>query len=161
MSILVFISYRLIPGDNMSGDIELLNYLYESMDMGIKSLESLAKNLEQTDNKIRSNVLKALEEYKRFSKKCNKKIKEYKVKPMKKDLFTIMMAKMGTNKEFKRDNSDSKIADLLIQGYNMGILEVTKKINRYKNDTSKDIMRLALEYKEMQQKGIEDVKGFL
>ena len=71
------------------------------------------------------------------------------------------MTKMGTNTEFKRDNSDSKIAETLIQGYNMGILDITKKINQYKGDASSNVMNLSIEYKKMMEKGIKDIKGFL
>ena len=50
----------------MVGDKELLNYLIENMNMGIEALEALSKNLEKTDNKIKSHVLKSLDEYKKF-----------------------------------------------------------------------------------------------
>ena len=145
----------------MVGDKELLNYLIENMNMGIEALEALSKNLEKTDNKIKSHVLKSLDEYKKFYKKCNKMRKEVKSKPAKSSLMAILMTKMGTNMEFKKDNSDTKIADTLIQGYNMGIIDITKKINMYEADASKEVMRLAKEYKKMMEKGIKDVKGFL
>lgn len=145
----------------MVGDIELLNYLYENIDMGITALEALKKNLANTDNKIKSNVLKSLEEYKKFYKKCNKLRKSVKATPAKSGIIAKFMTEMGTNAEFKRDNSDSKIAETLIQGYNMGILDITKKIKMYKNDTSKEVMHLAKDYLAMMETGIKDVKGFL
>lgn len=145
----------------MVGDKELLNYLYENIDMGITALEALKKNLEGTDNKIKSNVLKSLEVYKDFFKRCNKMRKTYKVTPTKSGIIAKMMTEMGTNAEFKRDNSDSKIAETLIQGYNMGILNITKKMKAYKDDTSKEVMKLCKEYKEMMETGIKDIKGFL
>ncbi len=143
----------------MNGDKELIQYMQESIDMGIEALETLAKNLESTDNKIKSNVLKALESYKDFYKKCAAYSDGESVK--KGNLISVIMAKMGTTAEFMKDNSDSKIADTLIQGYNMGIIDITKKIKKYKGEISKDILKLANEYKDMQEKAIRDVKGFL
>lgn len=143
----------------MNGDKELIQYMQESIDMGIEALETLAKNLESTDNKIKSNVLKALESYKDFYKKCSAYSDGGPVK--KGNLLSVIMAKMGTTAEFMKDNSDSKIADTLIQGYNMGIIDITKKIKKYKGEISKDILKLANEYKDMQEKAIRDVKGFL
>ena len=145
----------------MVGDKELLVCLLDNINMGIEALESLIKNLENTDNKIKSNVAKSLEEYKTFYKKCNKLCKKIKCKPAKPNILKTLMTKMGTNTEFKRDNSDSKIAETLIQGYNMGILDITKKINQYKGDASSDVMNLSIEYKKMMEKGIKDIKGFL
>jgi len=145
----------------MTGDKELLNYMIENINMGLEALESLTKNLENTDNKIKSNVLKSLDVYKNFYQKCDIMRKQVKCEPAKKGLIATMMTKMGTNMEFRRDNSDSKIAETLIQGYNMGILDITKKMKMYKNDTSRDVMELAEEYKKMMEQGIEDIKGFL
>lgn len=143
----------------MNGDKELIAYMQESIDMGIEVLETLAKNLESTDNKIKSNVLKSLESYKEFQKKCTSYSDGELVK--KGNLISVIMAKMGTKSEFMKDNSDSKIADTLIQGYNMGIIDITKKMKKYKGEISKDVLKLANEYKEMQEKAIRDVKGFL
>ncbi len=143
----------------MNGDKELIAYMQESIDMGIEALETLAKNLESTDNKIKSNVLKALESYREFQKKSSVFTDGEQIK--KGNLISVIMAKMGTKSEFLKDNSDSKIADTLIQGYNMGIIDITKKMKKYKGEISKDVLKLANEYKEMQEKAIRDVKGFL
>lgn len=143
----------------MNGDKELIAYMQESIDMGIEALETLAKNLESTDNKIKSNVLKALESYREFQKKSSVFTDGEQIK--KGNLISVIMAKMGTKSEFMKDNSDSKIADTLIQGYNMGIIDITKKMKKYKGEISKDVLKLANEYKEMQEKAIRDVKGFL
>lgn len=145
----------------MSGDKELLNYIYKNIDMGIKALKTLESNLQHTDNKIKSNVLKSLEIYKEYKKKCEKSLKKLKVTPTKSNIIASIMTKMGTTTEFMRDNSDSKIADTLIQGYNMGIIDIDKKLNRYKGDISHNVRTLALEYKKMMQTGIKDIKGFL
>ena len=134
----------------MAGDKELLNYIYENVDMGLSALSTLKKNLEHTDNKIKSNVLKSLEVYKEYKKKCEKLLKKLKITPTKGNVIASIMTKMGTTTEFMRDNSDSKIAETLIQGY-----------NRYKGDTSKNVRSLALEYKKMMETGIKDIKGFL
>lgn len=145
----------------MAGDKELLNYIYENVDMGLSALSTLKKNLEHTDNKIKSNVLKSLEVYKEYKKKCEKLLKKLKITPTKGNIIASIMTKMGTTTEFMRDNSDSKIAETLIQGYNMGIIDIDKKLNRYKGDTSKNVRSLALEYKKMMETGIKDIKGFL
>ena len=147
--------------NTMTGDKELLNYIYENVDMGLQALNALEKNLKHTDNKIKSNVTKSLEIYKEYKKKCERMLKKLKVTPTKGNIIASIMTKMGTTTEFMRDNSDSKLADTLIQGYNMGIIDIDKKLNRYKGDISHSVRNLALEYKKMMQTGIKDIKGFL
>lgn len=143
----------------MAGDKELLGFLNENVTMGLEALETLAKKLESTDNKIKSNVDKALAIYREYKKKIDKKTEG---EPLKKgNLLSIIMAKMGTNTEFMRDNSDSKIADTLIQGYNMGLIDITKKISKYKGEVSRDVLKLARDYEDMMKQGIKDIKGFL
>lgn len=145
----------------MAKDEEFLMYLNENLTTGLEALETLSKNLESTENKIKSNVDKAIQEYLKFQRRCKGLIKGD-IKPMKKgNLFSVIMAKMGTHKEFMRDNSDAKLADTLIQGYNMGILDMTKKLSKYKGELSKEVVDLAESYKSMMETAIKDVKGFL
>lgn len=144
----------------MTGDKELIGYLKENVTMGLEALKTLSKKLESTDNKIKSHVDKALECYKEFKGKCDQ---FGSIEPPKKksNLFAILMTKMGTNTEFMRDNSDAKIADTLIQGYNMGLIDITKKLHKYEKDTSRDVVKLAKDYENMMKQGIKDIKGFL
>lgn len=145
----------------MTGDKELLEYLHTNITMGLEALEELSKCLESTDNKIKGNVDKSLVIYKEFKKKCELELKEETTAIKKGNLFSIMMTKIGTKTEFMRDNSDSKIADTLIQGYNMGLIDITKKMKKYKGDVSREVWDLAEEYKDMMERGIKDIKGFL
>lgn len=145
----------------MVGDKELLTYLSQNIDMGLTGLESLSKELEKTDNKIKSNIYKALEEYKKYYTLCKKELKKHKIGMSTGSLMGNIMTKIGSKMELMRDNSDSKIAETLIQGYNMGLLDITKKMNMFKGEVSKEVLKLAEEYKKMMQRGIESVKGFL
>ncbi|HBA37552.1 MAG TPA: hypothetical protein DCY94_02395 [Firmicutes bacterium] len=144
----------------MTGDKELLEYLNENITVGLEALKTLSKKMESTDNKIKSNVDKASREYESFAHRL-KELSNEEVPVKKENLFSVMMAKMGTNTEFMKDNSDSKIAETLIQGYNMGLLDITKKLKKYKGDISKDVLELANDYKKMMHDGAKDIKGFL
>lgn len=143
------------------GDKELISFLYENVSMGLEALESLSKLLEKTDNKIKEHVYNTKIKYKEFIKSCEKKVKKLKIDKPKNNLVGTMMTKMGTKMEFMRDNSDTKIAETLIQGYNMGIIDITKKINQYEKHASRGVLKLAEQYKKMMQGEIEEIKGFL
>lgn len=155
-------SSTLILGWNkMTGDKELLRFLSENITMGLEALETLSKCLEKTDNKIKSCVDKSLNEYIAFEKKCKIMLATEEIPAKKGNLFAILMTKMGSKSEFMRDNSDAKIADTLIQGYNMGIIDITKKLKKYKDDVSKEVEDLANEYRDMMERNNKEVKGFL
>ena len=61
--------------------------------------------------------------------------------------------------EFMMDNSDSKLAEMLLQGLNMGIIEGRRLINQKDEDPKvKEIMQ---EYVDMQEEYVEEIKDFL
>ena len=57
------------------------------------------------------------------------------------------------------DDSTSKIAELLLQGTNMGIIEGRKLLNH--KDTNKEINDIIEEYVAMQERAVENLKKFL
>lgn len=71
------------------------------------------------------------------------------------------MSKMSINKEIISDNSDSNIADMLIQGLTMGNLELTKHIDNYEKTADKKIINLAKSLKKFGEEYIEKLKVYL
>ena len=57
------------------------------------------------------------------------------------------------------DNSSSKIAELLLQGTNMGIIEGGKLLNHKEIDDK--VHKLIQEYVDMQEDSVEKLKKFL
>ena len=57
------------------------------------------------------------------------------------------------------DSTTSKIAELLMQGTNMGIIEGRRLLNQ--KHTDEEIEDLLKEYVEMQEKAVEKLKKFL
>ena len=57
------------------------------------------------------------------------------------------------------DDSNTKIAELLLQGTNMGIIEGRKLLNH--NDTDEDVHKLVQEFVDMQEEAVEKLKRFL
>ena len=57
------------------------------------------------------------------------------------------------------DHSTSKIAELLLQGTNMGIIEGRKILN--KKNIDKEVNDIISEYVTMQEKSVETLKQYL
>jgi len=143
-----------------SNELEVVKELSKNIEMGVETLETLSKKLENTDNKIALEISRELEGFKDFQSRLQELCKE-EIKKDKINLASVIMAKMETNKEFMKDNSDAKLADSLIQGYSMGLIKVTKVEKKYKGEIGKDLEKFIKDYKSALEVGIENVKKFL
>ena len=88
-------------------------------------------------------------------------MKEYKFDIDKKSIVNKLGSTMGINMEFMKDNSDSRVADMLIQGFTMGVLSISKKIDNFSGDAKKDIINLAKDFRKFQQENVEMLKKYL
>ena len=148
-------------GDKMNENNELLMYIYKNADMGVKSTTKLIKLLNTSDNKIKKVVEGELKGYENFLKKSKAALKKNKVTPKGSSVIADISSSVAMDMEFMKDNSDSKIADILIRGFTMGNIEIDKKIERYKEDADKDILKLAKELKRFGEINIELLQPYL
>lgn len=140
---------------------ELLEYIYEDCEMTIITLTKLLEELQGKDNKIKKVVEDILKEYEKYLKESKKILKEHKIKPKKVSFMAKMGAKEGIHLNVKKDNSDSKISDIVIQGLVMGIVNITKKIDSFEKDVNKDIVNLAKKLLAFQEKSVDVLKEYL
>jgi len=145
----------------MNENTELITYLYQDADMALDSLTMLIKKLNKKDNKIKKIVEGQIKGYETYLKKIKEYMKDKNYDIKSKPLMGKMGAYMGINMEVMKDNSDSRMADMLIQGFTMGVINVTKKIDTYKGDADKEILKLAKEFKKFQEENIEMLKKYL
>ena len=137
----------------MNENNEMLLYIYENANMGVKSTTNLINLLNGKDNKLKG--------YENFEKKASKLLKKYKVGPKDKGMMADIMSSMGMRMEMIKDNSDARIADMLTKGFTMGNVDITKLIDRYKGDCEKDILDLAEELLEFGKANIKLLKDYL
>ena len=145
----------------MNEKIELYKHIYQDSEMSLSSLCELKKDLKDKDNKIKDildDIISGFTEYKKHSKKVLEKNKcELEETPF----MSKMMANMGIKKEVISDNSDSHMADLLIQGISMGSINMEKKIEDYKDIVPGKDIRYAKKFLKFEQEKIEELKKYL
>lgn len=144
----------------MNTNNELLIHIYETSDMGVKSTKKLLKILKDKDNKIKDEIERELKEYESIYKKSKKILKKEKIQ-VTTNIIANLSANTAMTMEIKKDNSDSKIADILLRGFIMGIAKTEKKIKDYKDKVSNETMRLAKNLYKFQEKSIKEVKKYL
>ena len=135
----------------MNVNQELLEYIYQSSEMGVVSLTNLLKDLNEKENKLKPVISDELSFYEKYQKKSKKLLKEEKIEAKENSMMTKMMSKMGISKEVKSDNSDASIAHMLIEGLTMGVVDMESKIKNYEKDADKKILKLASDYLKFQQ----------
>ena len=145
----------------MNERVELYKHIYQDSEMSLSSLEELKKDLKKKDNKIKDildEIISGFTEYKKYSKKVLEKCK---CEIEEDSIMVKMMANMGIKKEVLNDNSDSHMADLLIQGISMGSINMEKKIDDYKDKVPSKDIRYAKKFLKFEQEKIEELKKYL
>lgn len=145
----------------MNENKELLVLINENTKMGLASTKELLKLIKEKDNKIKKVLEDELKKYEDLYKKCKSLMKKYKVKSDKSGLLKNLTATLAMRMEVNKDNSDSKLASILIRGFTMGNVDIEAKIKSYKKETSKDILSLAREILEFGENEIKLLKDFL
>ena len=150
-----------INGDKMNENNELLMYIYKNADMGVKSTTKLIRLLNTRDNKIKKVVEGELKGYENFLKRAKALLKKHKVSPKGTSIVAEISSSITMDMEFMKDNSDAKIADILIRGFTMGNIDIDKKIEKFKEDADKEILKLAKELKRFGEINIELLQPYL
>lgn len=145
----------------MNENLELLQYIYQSSEMGVSALTNLLKELNDKENKLKKIISDELSIYEKYFKESKKVLKKNKGKIKSNSLMTKMMSKQGIKKEVSDDNSDASIAHMLIQGLTMGVVDIETKIKNFGDKADKEITKIAVDYLKFQQDEIEKLKKYL
>lgn len=145
----------------MNRQCELLEKIYKDASMGRFSTQKLLENLKGKDNKITGVVESIFQDYSSFEQKAKEALVAQDKKPEEEGNMAKMMSSMGIFKEVLTDNSDSAIADLLIQGLSMGEVEMQKRVDNASDDINKDDLKLAKDFLKFQQKSQKELKKYL
>ena len=145
----------------MDEKFELVEQVYKDAEMGSYSTTKLIEKLREKDNKIKGYLDEILEKYNSFSEKAKNILESNDMNLPEEGFMAKMMSSLGISKEVMADNSDSAMADMLIQGISMGSIEMEKKVKAYKDKVDKENLDLAKDFLKFQEKTIEELKKYL
>ncbi len=145
----------------MNENEEILEYIYQTSNMGMQSTKDLINTLKGKDNKIKKILPEIEKNYAKYAKETEKLLNKQDLKAKPIGMMAKAMSKMSINKEMMNDNSDSNIADMLIQGLTMGNLELTKHIDNYEKTADKKVMDIAKSLRKFGEEYIEKLKVYL
>ena len=142
----------------MDINIEFLNYIYQNAEMGKNTISQLIKIAE--DVPFKKQLESQFREYKEIFDIASKKIHEANKTSKGIADFAKFTTYLMINLKTMTQKNSSHIAEMLIQGSTMGIVDVTKKLKEYK-EADKDISALANRLLVFEQQNVEEMKKFL
>lgn len=146
--------------DNDKNEVNVLDELNKGACMGMDAIHYILEKVE--DKALKKELDRQYIEYKEISEEICKLYPEYsdsKDEPHKTNSMNKAMTWYGIEMKTMLDDSTSKIAELLLQGTNMGIIEGRKLLNH--KETDENINKIVQKYVSMQEKAVEKLKEFL
>lgn len=142
----------------MKDSVELLKECDAGLEMAISSLEQVkpeakAENFTNMLDKYYNNHIK-------IQKDIDKKLVEYNSDGKKANPIAEGMSSMKTSFKLMANHTDQEIADLMMDGCNMGIKSVSKYMNQYAN-ANEDIVQLANDIIVLEQNFANELRQYL
>lgn len=136
----------------------ILNEVNKGIKMGMDSISNIAQKVEDTN--MKDDLLFQYEKYNEILNQVNAELKNCGDFP--KELNPMQKAMGWMSVEFNTldDRSDSKIAQMMIQGTSMGIVNGVKLLN-HNPETSPGIKTILNKFVESQQNNMEQLKKYL
>lgn len=142
----------------MSGNTELLNFVYQNSQMGIESLSQLIELSD--DEEFKACMEKQLEKYREFNKEARGLLEERGHNEKSIGMFDRLKTYLMINLQTMNDKSASHMAQMLIEGSSMGVTNALQDLRKYE-DADTEILRLMRKLYKFEEKNVETYKAFL
>ena len=141
-----------------NNEVNVLDELSKGACMGRDAIHFIMDKVE--DEALKEELNNQYAKYKEISNRISELYPEYSSKePHETNAMNKVMTWYGIEMKTMMDDSTSKIAELLLQGTNMGIIEGRKLLNH--KDVDESVHSLIQEYVDMQEDAVEKLKTFL
>jgi len=142
----------------MNGNAELLNFIYQNSQMGVRTISQLMDIVE--DEEFKKHLESQYKEYMEIHEAAKTMLNEngYDEKGISalEKIRTYLMIEMQT----LNDRSSSHIAEMLIVGSNMGVINAVKNIKKY-SDAEPKIINLMERLLRFEENNVQQLKAFL
>ena len=142
----------------MSGNTELLNFVYQNSQMGIETLSQLIELSD--DEEFKECMEKQLEKYREFNKEASRLLEERGHNEKSIGMFDRLKTYLMINLQTMNDKSASHMAQMLIEGSSMGVTNALQDLRKYE-DADTEILRLMRKLYKFEEKNVETYKAFL
>ncbi len=139
-------------------NVKILNSLYQNTSMSVSSLEKIIPKID--DINLKSELQKQLDVYNKRNIKLKEQLYTLNSTPKDIDAYTKVVADMGIKMNTLFNKTPSHIAKMIIQGTNMGIIDINQTLNNNKC-VEENIINEAKFILKGEQKYLDDMKKYL
>ncbi len=136
----------------------ILNEINKGIKMGMDSISSIAEKV--TDEQLKDDLQSEYNQYNTILNEVNSELGKYEEFPKELNPAQKMMGWFDVQISTMTDDSDSKIAEMLIKGTNMGIIEGVKLLN-HNPETTDNIKNILTNFIQFQENNVERLKQYL
>ena len=136
----------------------ILNQINQGIKMGMDSISNVSEKVQ--DSRLKNELLFQYDKYNEILNEVNDELTNYDDFPKELNSMQKAMGWVGVEMNTLTDKSNSKIAELMIQGTNMGIIEGVKLLN-HNPDTDQHIKNILNKFIDSQQNNVEQLKKYL
>ena len=141
-------------------DMNVLDEVNKGATMGMDAIDFLVPKV--GDKKFKEVLDIEYNKYKDISRRANNLYENYTTEkePHETSTMNKMMTWYGIQMRTMKDDTTSKLAELLMQGTNMGIIEGRRLINQNQN-AAEDVKNVLNDFVVMQEDSVETLKKYL
>ena len=138
-------------------EMELLQYVYKTADMGCEGIHAVEKHAQ---DRLLSELTRELGEYESIREQADGLIRERGDAPAGNGLMARWSVDLMSAGQMAMDDSRSRIAEMMIQGTTMGVVKTIRHLRDYAGD-DRPALALTRRLLDTQENNIEKMKDFL
>ena len=142
----------------MDSNRYILNELNKGIKMGMDSISNVSEKVQ--DDRFKQDLKYQYDEYNKILNEVNNELTNYDDFPKELNPMQKAMGWMGVELNTISDKSNSKIAEMMIQGTNMGIIEGVKLLNQ-NPEADTEVKNVLNEFIKFQENTVEQLKKYL
>ena len=145
-------------GAAVNTNVELLNFIYKNAEMGKQTLPQLLEVCE--DASFREVILSQLREYQEICEAAASMAREEHQEAKGIGAMAKISSYLSVNMNTMIDKTSSHLAEMMMQGSNMGIIEITQKLREY-GDADGAVLALGQKLLKTEERNLEQLKKCL
>lgn len=142
----------------MNNENYVLNEINKGIKMGMDSISNVSEKVQ--DSQFKKDLKYQYDEYNKILNNVNNELSNYNDFPKELNPMQKAMGWMSVEMNTMADKSNSKIAEMMLQGTNLGIIEGIKLKNEYP-DLDNSVKNILNEFISFQQNNVEQLKKYL
>ncbi len=142
----------------MDSPAYILNEINKGIKMGMNSISDVSEKV--TDDNFRQDLKFQYDQYNKILNRVNSELSKYDDFPKELNPMQKAMGWMSVEFNTMEDKSSSKIAEMMLQGTNMGIIKGVKLLNHNPN-TDAPVKNILTEFVQFQENTVEQLKKYL